>query len=176
MDFPKGVSAIPVYTYKISNICTKPEVLASDEQNNSREVVFNEKSGEYEVGHGYSEQLKNQYGNLALEAAKTYSAYMQSDASFGSVAKYFQYGTTTYENIRTSEVYWVWAHEGFEFSDEWCGEFKWLSDTVFTCRVKVTQTLFLTNNQPYKDYIDITLCFNKQPNGNYLVYSLKQNR
>ena len=176
MDFPSGVSAIPVYTYKIGNICTKPEVIASDEQDNTREVLFNEKSGEYEVGHGYSEQLKNQYGNLALEAAKTYSAYMQSDASFGAVAKYFQYGTTTYENIRTSEVYWVWAHEGFEFSDEWCGEFKQLSDTVFTCRVKVTQTLFLTNNQPYKDYVDVTLCFNKQPNGNYLVYSLKGNR
>ena len=176
MDFPTGISAIPVYTYKISNICTKPEIFASDDEDNTREVVFNENSGEYEVGYGYSEQLKNQYGTLALEAAKTYSAYMQSDASFNSVAKYFQYGTTTYENIRTSEVYWVWAHEGFEFSDEWCGEFKWLSDTVFTCRVKLTQTLFLTNNQPYKDYVDVTLCFNKQPNGNYLVYSLKGNR
>lgn len=174
MDMPQGVSMIPMYTYIVSEIYADPQIVAIGNDSEERQVTYNEQAGNYEVSQGYSEALKQQFGSLALDAAKTYAAYMQNDAKFSDVAKYFQYGTKTYESIRTSEVYWVWAHDSFGFKDEWCGEFKQLGNTVFTCRVKLTQTLYL-GLSTYTDYVDVTLCFKKQANGNYLVYSLKGN-
>ena len=175
MDLPSGISAIAVYTYTVRNIYSEPQLSAVGNDGEERNITFNEQAGNHEVALGYSDELKEQFGTLALNTAKAYSAYMQNDVRFAEVAKYFQHGTKTYENIRTSEVYWVWAHDSYAFSDEWCGEFKQLGDGVFTCRVKMVQTLYLTNNAPYKDYVDVTICFVKQANGNYLAYSLKGN-
>ena len=173
---PDGVVATPIYTYEINNIFKTPNIEAKDQNGKDLQVVYNETSEEYEVLQNYDQELQNKYGYLARTVVKTYATYMQNDCKFGDVAKYFQKDTDTYNYIKTSEVGWVWAHEGFDFSDEWCGEFKKVSDEVFTCRVKMTQTLHLTDKQPYKDYIDVTLCFHKQPNGTFLVYSLKGNR
>ena len=176
LELPESVLAVPIYVYEINDIYTKPEIDVKDANGKPCEVVFNEETGNYEIGYNYDDELKEQYSYLARTVVKNYATYMQNDCAFGEIAKYLQKGTNTYNYIRTSEVGWVWAHEGFAFSDEWCDEFVAISDTVFTCRVKMTQTLYLTNNQPYKDYIDVTLCFNKQPNGVFLVYSLKGNR
>lgn len=176
LAMPEGVSKVPTYTYKIENLFAEPSIVIKDANGNNLEVVYDEQAKEYEVIRNYDDALKEKYGYLARTVVRTYATYMQNDCKFGEVAKYFQKDTDTYNYIRTSEVGWVWAHEGFEFSDEWCGEFQQISEDVFTCRVKMTQTLLLTNNQPYKDYIDVTLCFNKQNSGTYLVYSLKGNR
>ncbi|MBR5452280.1 MAG: hypothetical protein IKV36_04735 [Clostridia bacterium] len=173
---PEGIEAVPIYTYKINNLFKEPDIVAKDQNGNNLQVVYNETSKEYEVLQNQDEQLKENYGYLARTVVRTYATYMQNDCKFGDIAKYLQKGTNTYNYIKTSEVGWVWAHEGFDFSDEWCGEFKKINENVFTCRVKMTQTLHLTDKQPYKDYIDVTLCFNKQASGTYLVYSLKGNR
>lgn len=176
ISFPEGVEGTPIYTYRINNLFKEPDIVAKDQNGKTLQVVYDETSKECEVIQNYDQDLQQKYGYLARTVVRTYATYMQNDCKFADVAKYFQKATDTYEYIRTSEVGWVWAHEGFEFSDEWSGEFEKINDNVFTCRVKMTQTLYLTNNQPYKDYIDVTLCFNKQQNGTYLVYSLKGNR
>ncbi len=175
IEMPQGYTAEKTYTYKVKNICANPKLSAKDSRGEEHLVSENASAGEYQVAQNYSEELEESYGALAMAATKAYAAYMQNDVKFAEVAKYFEYGTSTYNFIRTSEVVWVWEHDGYDFSDDWCGEFKEYSSDVFTARVKLTQRLYRAGNQPYVDYIDVNLCFKKQPNGKFLVYSLSGN-
>lgn len=115
------------------------------------ELNVTKNGSQYSVANNISEDIKNKISNFAVEASKTYSAYMQEDSSLGAVQKYFATDTDFYTNIRTSLVIFALDHEGFRFDDVKIHSVHKFSDNLYSCHVTLTQVL-IRNGKEYKDY------------------------
>lgn len=174
LPMPDGLKPIPVLTYTVADILSEPTITAVGSEGDNRLISYHRGGNYYQVGGEQNAELAEQYGNYVVEATEKYATWMADDGYFGMVAAYFEPNTETYRYIRETEVSFVWDHDRYDFSDAKATDFCQYSDTVFTCRVQVTQNLYLAGQEPYHDYIDLTLCMHKV-DGKYLVYSLKSN-
>lgn len=110
------------------------------------------KSGtQYSVNESIDATFKDTLTTFAIDASKTYSAYMQEDSSLGAVQKYFATDTDFYQNIRTSLVIFALDHESFRFDDVKAHSVNKFSDNLYSCHVTLTQVL-IRNGKEYKDY------------------------
>lgn len=107
----------------------------------------------YSVAENIDADLQDKLSNFAVEASKTYSAYMQEDSSLGAVKKYFATDTDFYTNIRTSLVTFALDHEGFDFEDVKVHSVQKYSENLYSCRVSLTQVL-KRGSSKYRDYYD----------------------
>lgn len=174
IKLPDGLTPIKYVSYKVDGIVAEPSVTASTADGSSLPVSYSETAKLYEIKLGSDSALSDKYTEYVITATKNYATYMADDGYFGMITKYFEPGTDTYNYIKDTSVSFVWDHDSYTFTDTWAGEFVEYSDTVFTCRVKMTQNLFLRNKEPYHDYIDLTLTMHKTGD-TYLVYNIKNN-
>ena len=172
IELPDGIAPAAYYTYRLTALLTEPTVTATGTSGDERAVTANGKS--YSVSLSQSDALKEKYSSYVIAAVKNYAIYMADDGYLGMITKYFDTDTATYKYIKETEVSFVWDHDSYTFTDEQVSDFHEYSPDVFTCRVKMTQNLFLRGQQPYHDYIDLTVCMRKKGD-TYLVYSLKTN-
>lgn len=105
----------------------------------------------YSVAEEINADLQDKLSAFAIDASKTYSAYMQEDSSLGAIKKYFATDTDFYQNIRTSLVTFALDHEGFRFDDVKTHSISKFSDNLYSCHVTLTQVL-IRNGKEYKDY------------------------
>lgn len=108
---------------------------------------------QYTIAQSIDESTAAKIADFAKEASKTYSAYMQNDSSMSAVRKYFATDTEFYEKLRTSLVIFALDHNGYRFEDVQALEICRLSDTLYSCRVTLTQVL-VKGGSEYKDYFD----------------------
>lgn len=174
LPMPDDLKPVAICTYQVNDLLNDPTVTAAGEAGDGRLVTYNQTGRYYEVGGEQDASLAEQYSSYVIEATERYATWMADDGWFGMVADYFEPDTATYQYIRDTEVSFVWDHDSYDFSDAKASDFHRYSDTVFTCRVKVTQNLYLRGKEPYHDYIDLTLCMHRVGN-KYLVYGLKSN-
>ncbi len=174
IKLPDGLTPQKYVFYKVSGLTSIPEITAKNEDGNPLDVTKIDSENKCTVGFSSDKSLETEHKEYVLEVMKGYAAYIQNDATFANINKYFEKGTETYNFIKSQEPLFVWAHDGFGFENEWAGEFTKYSDTVFTCRVRATQVLYKTGVEPYKDYIDLTFVMHKV-GGKFMVYNLKSN-
>lgn len=117
------------------------------------ELEIKNENGAYEVISSYSGDFSEKITNFALEASKTYAAYMQNDKSFSQVAAYLMPNTEFYQNLKTSLVIFAWDHDSYNFENVVTGEFYSFSDSLFSVRVRFEQVLKLGNKE-YRDNFD----------------------
>lgn len=108
---------------------------------------------QYTVAENIDNALQEKLSTFAVDASKTYSAYMQEDATLGAVKKYFATDTDFYTNIRTSLVIFALDHDGFDFEDVKVHSVQKYSENLYSCRVSLTQVL-KRGSSKYKDYYD----------------------
>lgn len=174
VKLPDGLTPISYSTYKVDGLVAKPTVTATSSDGTALEVTYSSAAERYEAAMSSDAALEEAYADYCIAATKNYATYMADDGWFGMITKYFEPGTETYNYIKDTSVSFVWDHDSYSFEKEWAGDFVKYSDTVFTCRVTMTQNLFLASKEPYHDYIDLTLTMHKV-NGVYLIYNIKNN-
>ena len=145
-NYAAGNLSAPQYADIYNLVSENPTVTAfAGEQ----ELNVTKSGSQYLVAQDISNSEK--ISNFAIEASKTYSAYMQNDGSLNKIKKYFSNDTEFYENLRTSLVIFSLDHEGFRFDDAASHEILKYSDSIYSCRVTLTQVL-IRNGAEYKDY------------------------
>ncbi len=112
-----------------------------------------EENGVYTVRQALPEAEVKTVNTFALEAAHAYAAYMQNDAYFRNISKYLKADTAFYDNVRTSEVTFVWQHDGYHFEQDSTTAVHKYHDSLYCLRVSFVHVLKLGNRE-YKDYFD----------------------
>ena len=74
-----------------------------------------------------------------------------------------------YDNLQTSQTYFVIDHDSYAFEDVVLSEFFAYDENTFSCRVAFTHVLKRTYSEDYRDYIDITYFFRRVGDA-FLVY------
>jgi len=171
---PDGVVPITFVSRTVDGLYLSPEitVIAPD----GRYAPVTTESGISTAELLYSDSLSTEFSDYVLTAVKTYSSYMQKDASFTACSKYFEKGTDLYEAIRTSATYWAINHDSFSFEDESASEFYAYDSNTFSCRVKLVHVLKNSGQEDFRDYIDMTLFFRRaDENSSYLIFDQTNN-
>jgi len=159
--------------YKVNCAFEDPDILVI----NTAGTAFHLKeagTGNYIQEIIYDIDLETKFRNFAVDAAKTYAMYMTNNSSLAELRKYFETGTQTYDNIRTSEVYWYTDHIGYWFENEEAMEFFEQDAGHFSCRVTLDQYVQRTARDLHHFPLDVTF-FIRDNNGQYLIYDMKSN-
>lgn len=120
---------------------------------NEKAMEIKNNNGIFEVINTYSGVIGDKITDFALEAAKTYAAYMQDDKRFSQVAAYLMPKTEFYQNLKTSLVIFALKHDSYHFENIDTSELYSYSDTLFSVRVKFEQVLKLGKKE-YRDNFD----------------------
>lgn len=171
---PEGVDGIVYTTYRFDGLCTEPTFIVQSANGKTCEIRTSE-AGIPRAAIVYDDALAEKYDALAKEAAIAYAKYMQNDAYFSSIKKYFDPDSALYTNIRTAETVWVIDHNSYEFKDVQTSEFYGYGDTVFSCRVSLTHVLKYRGLKDYTDYMDMTWYF-RLVDGEFRIYDSHNNK
>ena len=171
----EGVSGIVYTTYTFDRLCAAPTFTVRDADGRESAVRYDGDKDVYVADILYDDALASEYADYSIEAAKAYATYMQNDASFAQIKKYFDPSSELYGNLRTSQTMWVIDHNSYEFKDVEASEFYAYSDEVFSCRVKLTHVLKYRGLKDYNDYVDMTFYF-RLVDGKYLIYNSFNNK
>ena len=158
---PEGVTIPSKSVYTVTGLIAEPTVTAEDENGAAAEVNFDENDKVYKVALKYDEALKAEYTDYVLKAARTYAAYMQSDAGFGAVAEYIDPASELYSLTKNTITAFVIDHNGYSFENESADEFVRYDADTFSCRVKLTHKLHKNGADDYFENLDVTFFFHR---------------
>ncbi|MBQ5649873.1 MAG: hypothetical protein IIV03_07015, partial [Clostridia bacterium] len=147
----------------------KPEISVTDKDGKVTECVYIEDGNYWSAGFLYDAALEAQFSDYVINAIEKYAAYMQMDGARADFIDYYDTDSELWQNIITTENYFVWEHEGYTFKDKKASEFYRYDENVFSCRVSMTHLLHRYGWEDYVDYIDMTI-FLRNVNGKYVIF------
>ena len=166
---PEDVKAPVENVYTIPRLFSEPEITADDGNGVPAEVTFDEDKGVYKVALLYDEKLQEEQSAYVIEAAEAYAAYMQSDGSFRTVARYLDEDSEIYTKTRDTITAFVIDHNGYSFVNESASEFTSYDENTFSCRVKLTHKLHKRGSDDYVEYFDVIFFLHKVGD-RYLIF------
>lgn len=166
---PDNIEGITYVAYSIDGLYEVPKIEVLDKYGDPTEIVYNKEANYYSADVNYNESLSAEYSDYVINAIEKYAAYMQMDGSRASFRPYFDTDSQLWQNIISTENYFVWEHEGYTFRNKKASEFYAYNDEMFSCRVTMTHLLHNTGKQDYVDYIDMTVYLHKV-DGQYLIF------
>ncbi len=171
---PKGVEGILYDKYTVDGLLFEPSFVAKDKDGKTLELVYDEVEECYVTPVAYDEQLEKEQSNYAIKVAEEYTKFLSNDAPFSSIGAYLDKNYDIYKRVRSIQVNWVREHYAYELYNQKASEFTKYTDNVFSCRVKLTETLSRKGYQDHTENIDITLYFHKV-GSKYTVYEITNN-
>ena len=166
---PEGVEGIVYVAYTVDGLFAKPEIAVTDKDGKATECVYVEEGNYWSAGFLYDTALEAQFSDYVINAIEKYAAYMQMDGARADFIDYYDTDSELWQNIITTENYFVWEHEGYTFKDKKASEFYRYDENVFSCRVSMTHLLHRYGWEDYVDYIDMTI-FLRNVNGKYVIF------
>ena len=160
-----------LFTYKVctmTGLFEEPEITVKDENGNDVPTEYDEENHLYSCKYEYSEELKEQLSDFVTEAMTHYAVFMQADADFNYVKKYFDPSTQLYEDIRKNPWSFVWEHDGYKVENKQASEFFDYGEVV-SCRVKFDHILTKKGKEDYVDKNDHTIYLRKV-DGEYKIF------
>ena len=132
-------------------------------------------AGTYRADLLFDDALGAEVGDYVIEALSRFSLMMSADGSWSNVRSYFDPDSRIYgETYESAQYTWtVYDHENAEISDASATDFVRISDDVFMCRVRLTNTL-TRNGEKWYDRIDWTVVFHNV-GGRWLICGMMNN-
>ncbi len=169
-DFmPEGVDGILYMEYLVDGLYFAPDTVTVVAPDGQLSPVQTLSDGTYSAAIVYDQTLPDLYGQTVLETAETIAMYMQKDTWFYRVSPYVDPESELYDNLQTSQTYFVIDHDSYAFEDVKLSEFFAYDENTFSCRVTFTHVLKRTYSEDYRDYIDTTYFF-RRVGDKFLVY------
>lgn len=160
--------------YTVGGLFAEPDITVEAPDGTAVDVGFDNAENVYTASVKYNEELKSEYSDYVLDAARAYTAYMSKDGSFDKIANYLDKNTAIYDKVRKVEVIWVRDHSSYKITDEVASEFYAYSDDVFSCRVTLKETLTRPGYDNYVENIDVIFYLHKT-DGKFLIYDIVTN-
>ncbi|MBQ0084341.1 MAG: hypothetical protein KBS52_06220 [Clostridiales bacterium] len=154
----------------LSGFIGTPEVTAKI---GGKAVEVEKDNGIYTVKPDITENEKKEIERVAMGCAENYAKFMEKDLPFGEVEKYLKANTKFYENVKKSLVKYVFVHDEDIIGDKQVSEFYKYSDNIYSCRVKLTQTVKIHERERvFVDKIDKTVFLIKE-GGSFKVLDMQ---
>ena len=169
---PDGEKGLFLNQYTIDGFCVEPKIKVLSPDGNEVELVLDGETNVLSADFVYDEALKNEYSKYAIEVVSTYTAAMSKDATKSDFYQYVDKKSEFYKKFKNVET-WFWPHDGHKITNAEASQFIRHSDDVFSCRVKLTQELYLKKKTEY-NHVDIIL-YMRKVNGKFLVYNAVTN-
>lgn len=150
-----GFAGIPMACYEL-NLENEPTVTAVDLNGDAVEAEFDEKTRSYTFAVTFDRTLTSEFGSLAIEIAEKLAIYMQAGAKFNSISQYYDPSSALYEQVRLlgNDAWMVVEYESCDFRDQAVSEAYRYSDTEFSIRVSLLQTVHLQGKPDMTDPVD----------------------
>ena len=116
--------------------------------------------------------MSDEEKEIALEAAKVYCKWMIKEVTDrGTIAKYYDPSSETYNNIVKTTELWMQSHNGYTYSNESVTNYARYGEDIFSVTVSlsldVTRTDGTVKNYPYSQ----SLFFRKSDTGKWLCFA-----
>lgn len=119
----------------------------------------------------YSQQLREEYSDYVLAAAKTFSKRSRLQATKGQALAYCEPGSQVAKRISSLETWGSQRYSSYTFENELAHEFIKLSDTAFSCRVRFNFRMQKRGQEDVIDVVDCTLYLRQNAKGQYRVFA-----
>lgn len=159
--------------YTVSGFYFDPTVEVFGPNGQRVEVVRNTESGEYAVDFEHDKELEKDYSKKAIDIASIYTAVMSDDVSKNTLYPYVDRNSDFYKKVKNSATSWFWDHDGYSIKNTSASEFYKYSDNMFSCRVRLTQELYLGRKTEINN-VDLVL-YMKKIDGVYVLYNAVTN-
>ena len=168
---PAGTTGASMCTQQIDGLMTQPVVTIFDKSGKQMEVTYDETTRTF-TERLESNTMSDEEKNVALEAAKVYCQWMIKEVTDrGTIAKYYDPSSETYNNIVKTTELWMQSHNGYTFSNESVTNYARYGDDLFSVSVSlsldVTRTDGTVKNYPYSQ----SLFFRKSDTGKWLCFA-----
>ena len=168
---PAGTTGASMCTQQIDGLMTQPVVTIFDKSGKQMEVTYDETTRTF-TERLESNTMSDEEKDVALEAAKVYCQWMIKEVTDrGTIAKYYDPSSETYNNIVKTTELWMQSHNGYTFSNESVTNYARYGDDLFSVSVSlsldVTRTDGTVKNYPYSQ----SLFFRKSDTGKWLCFA-----
>ena len=168
---PAGTTGASMCTQQIDGLMTQPVVTIFDKSGKQMEVTYDETTRTF-TERLESNTMSDEEKSVALEAAKVYCQWMIKEVTDrGTIAKYYDPSSETYNNIVKTTELWMQSHNGYTFSNESVTNYARYGDDLFSVSVSlsldVTRTDGTVKNYPYSQ----SLFFRKSDTGKWLCFA-----
>ena len=168
---PEGTTGASMCTQQVDGLMAQPVVTIFDKSGKQMEVTYDESTRTF-TERLESNTMSDDEKNVALEAAKVYCQWMIKEVTDrGTIAKYYDPTSETYNNIVKTTELWMQSHGGFTFSNESVTNYARYGEDIFSVSVSlsldVTRTDGTVKNYPYSQ----SLFFRKSDTGKWLCFA-----
>lgn len=168
---PAGTTGASMCTQQIDGLMAQPVVTIFDKSGKQMEVTYDEATRTF-TERLESNTMSDEEKEIALEAAKVYCKWMIKEVTDrGTIAKYYDPSSETYNNIVKTTELWMQDHGAYTFSNESVTNYARYGEDIFSVSVSlsldVTRTDGSVKNYPYSQ----SLFFRKSDTGKWLCFA-----
>lgn len=168
---PAGTTGASMCTQQIDGLMSLPVVTVFDKSGKQMEVTYDEATRTF-TERLESNTMSDEEKNIALDAAKVYCQWMIKEVTDrGTIAKYYDPSSETYNNIVKTTELWMQSHGGYTYSNESVTNYARYGEDIFSVSVSlsldVTRTDGSVKNYPYSQ----SLFFRKSDTGKWLCFA-----
>ena len=168
---PAGTTGASMCTQQIDGLMAQPVVTIFDKSGKQMEVTYDETTRTF-TERLESNTMSDEEKTIALDAAKVYCQWMIKEVTDrGTIAKYYDPSSETYNNIVKTTELWMQSHNGYTYSNESVTNYARYGEDIFSVSVSlsldVTRTDGTVKNYPYSQ----SLFFRKSDTGKWLCFA-----
>lgn len=174
-QLPAGITGITYTKYEINGLLSDPDIRVTGADGRAAEVKYEAEDNAYHTYPLFDEVLEREQKDYVIEAMSRYALMMSADNLWTNVKTYFDPDSQIYEDTYESAQY-IWTvipHDSAEITDAEASQFLRYADDVFSCRVKLTNTL-TKDAETWHDRLDWTVVF-KNVGGTWLICGMTTN-
>jgi len=169
---PEGLHGYRLEEQRIGNLLIPPTVTVTDADGNPVSVLYDKENQAYTVVQPAMEMTDAEKAQVELTLT-TFAKYMIKAASLTQVKNCCVPDSALYYDITTIER-WMQSYRSYQISPVEFSDFYRYSDTLFSVRAAMTNSV-TRNDGTVKDYeMDYTLFFTLDANGKWLLSNMTQ--
>ncbi len=169
---PAGLQGFHMEVQAISDLLVMPEVTVTDENGNPVTLTYDEENNLYSIPRITMEMTEQEQGYVK-NTLETFAKYMIKATSLGQLKNCCVPNSQVYTTISRIER-WMQSYSKYEISPITYSNFYRYSDTLFSVRAAMTNSVTRTDGT-VKDYeMDYTLFFTMDSKGKWLLSEMTQ--
>ena len=169
---PEGLHGYRLEQQYISGLLVAPKVTVTDENGNQVALTYDEEKNLYTFSRPVMEMTAEEQAQVQL-SLETFAKYMIKAASATQLKNCCVANSEIYNTISHIER-WMQSYQSYKISPITYSAFYRYSDTLFSVRTAMTNSV-TRNDGTVKDYeMDYTLFFSRDPNGKWLLSDMTQ--
>ena len=168
---PEGTTGASMCTQQIDGLMAQPVVTIFDKSGKQMEVTYDEATRTF-TERLESNTMSDDEKNVALDAAKVYCQWMIKEVTDrGTIAKYYDPTSETYNNIVKTTELWMQDHGAYTFTNESVTNYARYGEDIFSVHVSMSLDVTRTDGSVRNYAYDQSLFFRKNDTGKWLCFA-----